>query len=124
MCVCVCVFLDLLYNYCAALIHHLVGANEIKYVLVISLSYVCAHVFGQLLLKEHHLDHLASSSACICVCYHLFHVCSKIVNVYLYRYTIFDQRRVGIIDEVYYGVHDRLHIYLTPCVVFFFFPWH
>ena len=30
---------------------------------------------------------------------------------YLYLYTIFDQRRVDIIDKVEYGVHDRLHIY-------------
>ena len=29
----------------------------------------------------------------------------------LYLHTIFDQRRVDIIDKVEYGVHDRLHIY-------------
>ena len=40
----------------------------------------------------------------------------------LYLYTIFDQRRVEIIDEVEYGVHDRLYIY--PLCGIFYFPWH
>ena len=31
--------------------------------------------------------------------------------LYNYHYTIFDQRRVDIIEQVEYGVHDRLHIY-------------
>ena len=38
---------------------------------------------------------------------------------YLYLYTIFDQRRVDIIDKVEYGVHDRLHIY-PLCEIFYF----
>ena len=42
--------------------------------------------------------------------------------VYFYLYTIFDQRRVDIIDPVEFGVHDRLHIYQL-CVIFYF-PWH
>ena len=36
-------------------------------------------------------------------------------TLYLYLHTIFDQRRLDIIDQVEYGVHDILHIY---------FPWH
>ena len=41
---------------------------------------------------------------------------------YLYLYTLFDQCRVDIIDQVEYGVHDRLHIY--PLCGIFYFPWH
>ena len=40
----------------------------------------------------------------------------------LYLYFMFDQRRLDIIDQVEYGVHDRLHIY--PLCGIFFFPWH
>ena len=29
---------------------------------------------------------------------------------------------IPIIDQVEYGVHDRLHIY--PLCVIFYFPWH
>ena len=35
---------------------------------------------------------------------------------------MFDQRRVDVIDEVEYEVHDRLHIY--PLRGIFYFPWH
>ena len=41
---------------------------------------------------------------------------------YLYLYALFDQRRVDIIDQVEYGVHNRLHIY--PLCGIFYFPWH
>ncbi len=41
---------------------------------------------------------------------------------YLYFYTICDQHRLDIIDQVEYGVHDRLHIY--PLCGIFYFPWH
>ena len=37
------------------------------------------------------------------------------VDVPLHLYTIFDQRRVDIIDQVEYGVHDRLDIYPPVC---------
>ena len=37
-------------------------------------------------------------------------------------YNILDQRRVDIIDQVEYGVHDRLHIY--PLCGIFYFLWH
>ena len=37
-----------------------------------------------------------------------------------YLYTIFDQRRVDSIDQVEYGVQDRLQI--TPCVGSFTSP--
>ena len=44
------------------------------------------------------------------------------VSPCIYLYIIFDQRRVDIIDQVEYGVHDRLHIY--PLCGIFYFPWH
>ena len=34
--------------------------------------------------------------------------------IYFYLYTIFDQRHVGIIDNVEYGVHDRCVDRLVP----------
>ena len=34
----------------------------------------------------------------------------------------FDQRNVDIIDQVEYGVYDRLHIYSLG--VIFYFRWH
>ena len=40
--------------------------------------------------------------------------------VILYLYIIVDQRRVDIIDQVEYGVHDRLHIH--PLCGIFYFP--
>ena len=42
-------------------------------------------------------------------------------NLYvLHIYNIFDQRRLDIIDQVDYRVHDRLHIY--PLCWIFHFP--
>ena len=39
-----------------------------------------------------------------------------------FLYTIFDHRRLEIIDQVENGVHDRLHNY--PLCGLFYFPWH
>ena len=44
------------------------------------------------------------------------------LSLFLYLYTIFDQRSVDIIDQVEYGVHDRLPIY--PLCGIFYSPWH
>ena len=55
----VCVCLNLLYISCTALIHHLVGVNVIKHVLVIiPVSVMCGLRF--LFRKENDLDRLAS----------------------------------------------------------------
>ena len=45
-----------------------------------------------------------------------------LLHNFIYIYTIFDQCRVDIIDQVEYGVHDWLHIY--PLCGIFYFPWH
>ena len=63
--------------------------------------------------------HVVSSTLCIAIPYadlrgHLILLCAldfvrECGNFYLYHRTIFDQRRVDIIDQVEYGFHDRLH---------------
>ncbi len=48
----------------------------------------------------------------------------QVHSIDLYLYTIFNQRRLDIIDQIKlkYGVHNRLHIY--PLCGIFYFHWH
>ena len=44
------------------------------------------------------------------------------INMTFTRNTIFDQGRVNIIDQVVYGLYDRLDIY--PLCGIFYLSWH
>ena len=54
--------------------------------------------------------------------YELVRVVAQDITSLHHLYTLFDQRRVDVIDQVEYGVHDRSHIY--PLCGIFHFLWH
>ena len=49
---------------------------------------------------------------------------SEVVFTFIYLYTIFDQRRLDIIDQVEHGRSSQQVTHLPPVCGIFYFPWH